>query len=410
MTTNNDRFGDLFTQISTVFTDEEAFSPLYIPKDIKCRDKEIKELAYYFKSIASNPSTSKAVTIQGSIGSGKTTVAKFFSKKLGEYIRSDISYNKSFTMMYVNVRNFRSPYNVYTYLLRQLSPAFPLRGFSLPELQRLFRAILNDRELVVLLILDEIDYLWKYNQTGNDFLYSLLRNHEEDGFQQSMGLNLLLITRDPDFRLLLDSSTESSLSKTTMSFSKYSAEDLLNIVEDRAKIGLKNNTYTQDILKHIARISQNRGDARLAIELLWRAGKIADRDNSEIIQPEHIREARVSVFPINREIIKDLRRHHCFLLLGIIRAFQDENESSTIPTTIIRDYYNRACEEYRTIPRKATQLWEYVKELSILGLISIEVVNRHSETGKSLGRISMVSLVDIPVNSLIEELEKQLQK
>lgn len=40
-----------------------------------------------------------------------------------------------------------------------------------------------------------------------------------------------------------------------------------------------------------ARAAKNNGDARLAINILWKAGKIAERENAEKVAEEHVRKA-----------------------------------------------------------------------------------------------------------------------
>ena len=100
------------------------------------------------------------------------------------------------------------------------------------------------------------------------------------------------------------------------------------------------------------------GDARYAIELLWRAGKYADLQNSKLLLPEHVRYASASVHPaVQRDLLEDLSPHHLFLLLGITRDLSRKG-TPYLSMKQVGENYTLVCEEYTNRPRKNTQMWQ----------------------------------------------------
>ncbi|MHA1236252.1 MAG: hypothetical protein ACTSQ9_01165 [Candidatus Hodarchaeales archaeon] len=107
--------------------------------------------------------------------------------------------------------------------------------------------------------------------------------------------------------------------------------------------------------------------------------------------------------PIEKSIIEDLNTHQKLVLLSITRLLIN-NERSNVTTPEVKNEYERVCEEANTRPRRQTQVWAYLKDLSRLGVIQQEVENRH-HNGRSLGRIATIRIRDIPTDEILESLK-----
>src|SRR5438105_1552609 len=114
------------------------------------------------------------------------------------------------------------------------------------------------------------------------------------------------------------------------------------------------------------------GDARYAIELVWRAGKYADTETSREVKAEHVRAAAQSVYPVMRtNYAQHLNQHEKLLLLGLARTLERTQETyASMGETEIA--YKMACEEYKEPYRAHTQVWKYVQTLSATGIISTQ--------------------------------------
>ncbi len=105
------RLVDCFEQQSQIFKKEEVFAPSFVPESLHHREKELSTLANHFKSTLAKSSNilGKQVIIQGSVGLGKTAVAKQFGITLESYSQMN---NKtsidSILFFHLNCRRLRS--------------------------------------------------------------------------------------------------------------------------------------------------------------------------------------------------------------------------------------------------------------------------------------------------------------
>jgi cell division control protein 6 len=184
----------------------------------------------------------------------------------------------------------------------------------------------------------------------------------------------------------------------------YSKTQLLDILNARVTSAFQDNVIYPQTLDLVAESAASfGGDARYAIELLWRAGKYADTDNSRIVQPEHVRRASESVYPIVRkDSISQLNLHQKLFLLGVARRFK-QSEAAYLSMGEAENAYAIVCEEYGAEKRGHTQLWKYVQELSALDVIKTE----HSSAGQR-GKTTLISLPHVSATELEQELVKTL--
>jgi cell division control protein 6 len=411
-------FSDLLGYQRSVFLDDEenkgekVFTSSYIPTSIWHRENEMKTLVSYFRSIITNPTnSSKKVVLYGPVGTGKTVISNAFGNDLANHLKKQRKVGDPiFRYFHINCRKTKTPHLILTTIIRHLVSGFPIRGFGVDELLRMFTLLLYEQNLVVFLVLDEIDYLLPEERT--DFLYALSRLEESPIVREEYGylenkvesrLNLLTITRDKNFRYYLDSSTASSLGQNFITFRPYTRYQLFDILSVRAELGLQEGSYSDGVLDTISGLAEENGDARFAIELLWRTAKIADQESQDKLTDEHIRKAIVAVMPIEKSIIEDLNTHQKLVLLSITRLLIND-ERSNVTTPEVKNEYERVCEEANIRPRRQTQVWAYLKDLSRLGVINQEVENRH-HNGRSLGRIATIRIRDIPTDEILESLK-----
>ncbi|MHA1973355.1 MAG: Cdc6/Cdc18 family protein [Candidatus Hodarchaeales archaeon] len=406
-------FNSLFDTHNSVFKEdgEKIFSNYYIPDQLWHREEEMSSLVNYFRSIINEPTaSSRKVVIYGPVGTGKTVISRKFGMELSRFLNYHPSFeNMYFKYFHVNCRKTKTPHLILTSILQQLVPGFPIRGFSVGELIGWLNLVLHEQNLVTLLILDEIDYLIPEERT--DFLYSLSRLEEASTTEFKYSrfnekpearLNLIAVTRDTNFRHYLDPSTASSLGRNTIIFNPYTRAQIFDIVSSRAEEGLQDNTYDDNLIELIASLAEEYGDARFAIELLWRAAKFADQNGSNKILPEHVRKMMSSVLPIDKSILEDLSLHQKLVMLSIAKMLH-KNDKTHITTPDLKEYYKQVCEEAGVESRGSTRFWTYLKDLDRLGLIQQEVLNRH-ENGRPLGRVALIKIRDIPVEEIIKNL------
>ena len=148
------------------------------------------------------------------------------------------------------------------------------------------------------------------------------------------------------------------------------------------------------------------GNARFGIELLWRAGKYADAQETGRVEPECVRMAVSNIIPgLRRSELAGLGFHEKLFLLAVARYFKQENEQAYALLSEVEKTYAVICEEMGERPNSHTQLWNYAQFLSSLKILKVEV-------GSSItrGRSTQVSLLSIPAFELEKELSASLEQ
>lgn len=381
----------------TVFRDPNVLLPDYIPPSLVHRDEEQKWLARVYRPLVTSGASSH-VLLLGEIGVGKTVLAIKFGEALEKLARGK---GRNVEFVYINCRLDRTVHAVYGKLMQRLDPRSPYHGLSPEKLLDTVVKHLEAHDRYMLLALDELDYFVKLN--GSELIYSLTRVAEERASKSR--ISIIGIARDAGFLDKLDQPTRSTFIHNRLQLKGYNAEQLKDIINQRLDLAFKPGAVSQDVVEMVAEIAAKYGNARFALELLWRAGNIADSSGSKTVTPEHVREAKAGVHPeVRREAIEQLGVHEKLLLLAIARRLKITGEVYAL-TGDVRKSYEVVCEEHGEKPRAPSKMWEYARKLASLGVIEV----KPSGAGHR-GRSSKLSIPDLPVAWLEKELEKMLGK
>ncbi len=383
----------------SIFKDEGPLSIDHVPVDLPHREEKLRFLAQLFRFTLDSPgSMNQRVLLTGNIGTGKTAVSKRFGIDL---MKAAKSRKINLRYIHVNCRECRgSLFLILKRVLGEFIPSFPQRGYSSEELLQMLMEILDRENVFAVLALDELDSLIRTE--GTVPLYNLTR-FQEARLNKPMRLSLIGILRQPEYLKRLDRSTLGTLQQNILEMEPYSIEQLVTILESRVKLSFKEGTVPEESILFIAELASTTGDARYAIELLWRSGKYTDLEGKRELEPEHVRKAVSTVYPTVRgDYVKTLSRQERILLLAAARALESSGAAYATMGEI-EEVYRIVCEELREAPRAHTQVWKFVRELSASGIIEAK------KSGKGVrGRTTLIGLSATPASAMRKWLELSL--
>lgn len=379
---------------SIVFKDQAKLSFDFVPENLPGRDKEIDSLGRLFRPVVYDRMGQTALII-GPVGSGKTAVVKRFCQML---LDAGLENKRRIEYVHVNCRTRKSESMVLLSILTHFDQRFPDRGFSIPEMIEILIKHLKRRECHLVIALDEADVLLK--RSGSDLVYSFTRIQEEDA--DLLGALSLILISQKSVMQLMDRASLSTFKRTNIvEFGKYDREVLKQIVDQRVELAYHPNVVEDGVSEMIAAMSEEYGDARFAIELLEKAGMVAEEKGDETVSPEHARWAKAEVKPfVFEDTIHQLNIHEQVMLLAASRLLKS---SAYCSTGELETEYQALCEQINKKPLGHTQFWQYMKEMDAFGLISTK------RSGKgTVGNTTLITIQDVPVMELIEYLEKRL--
>jgi cell division control protein 6 len=368
----------------------------YVPEVLPHRDEQLRFLAQMFKPLLST--IAQNVVIKGPVGTGKTVIAKKFCTSLINTARKQ---GKIIEYVHINCRKRSTDAMALLGILNHFDPRFPDRGFSVQEMLQVLRKQLQKREAQLLIVLDEADALLK--KSGSNLVYTLTRFSDEST-QEKNPVSLLLISQK-DVLSMLDVSALSTFKRSNvLSLNNYTRNELFDIVNQRVELAFHINTVDGECVELIADIASEWGDARFAIELLWKAGIAADHQHVQLVVPEHVRAAKAETYSVVTESkLRNLDRHQLLALRAIAKRLKKDG-MAYVSTGDVEKTYTITCEEYDEKPRTHTMFWNYLKDIESAGFITIKL------SGKGrLGTTQLISLPDIPAEVVGQKVEELLR-
>lgn len=389
---------------SKIFRDESKLQVDYIPKTLPNREEQLRLLREYFKPFLANPgSVFVRVILVGEVGTGKTAVARKFGESIdGLRVRGRAVIKYS----YVNCHANRSFFSILQKIGRDLGLNVPRRGYSREELLYMIWNHLKNTERYLVVTIDEADYI---AGSREDVLYNLTRLSEIVG-DSVHRVSIMFVFRELQ-SLILDPSIQSTLQHNLVRFYPYTSQQIVDILWGRVieEGALYESAVSDEVIEMIAELvghdKGGRGDARLAIELLYRAGRYAESEGRDVILPEDVRKAYSDIMPVPREVLRNLRLEEKLLLLALTRLLQRKKFVSKVPMGLLEMEYQEVCEEHDIPPKRHTTVWEYVQNLRRMGILVAEKSGRGQR-----GRTTLVGLLAIPLQALERELITMVQE
>jgi len=348
----------------------------YIPDIIFHRKSEQEQVTQSLLPILKKSRPSNLL-VYGKPGTGKTLVVKKVISKIQERVEKS---NFPIKLVYSNSKEQTTLYGLLVNLGRQLGlneKELPSNGLAISVVfERLLNKI-DEGNLNAIFVIDEIDYLAQLvAKTGKDILYQLTRANER---LTQGSLTLVGISNDLTFKERLDPRVISSLGEEEVVFTNYNVEQIKKILQERINESFVEDSVEEPALNLIAALAGGEhGDARRAIDLLRVAGELAERQQSDKVTIEHVREASQKMEENKEEkSLKSFPLHEKLVLIAIMKA----NGSSTGE---IYSSYKNLCKTVGKDELTQRRITQMLSEIELSGIISGRLIHQgiHGRTKK----------------------------
>lgn len=357
----------------SIFKDKQPLDHRFLPEKLPHRDEQITQIAKYWIEALNNVTPSD-VTIYGKTGTGKTAAAKFAKEQL---IEAASNKNLFVRVEYIRCTDYTTEYQVIAQLCQKLGRNVPHRGWTKGEVINTFRDIFKQNafghKLILIVILDEIDILLE--KDGDGILYTLTRTDN---------VSILSISNYVDFKKFIKPRVMSSLRDKEIVFPPYGADQLADILTERAALSFEENSLDDDVIPLCsAMAAKEEGDARYALDLLRTAGDIADEEKSDMIYGDYVRRAKDRI-EHNKvtDIILTLPTQQQRVLEAILKLTQENEEITS----------GKLYETYKEVSKGDSvtyrRIFDFINELEMLGIISTNTISR----GRAKGRTNIITL------------------
>jgi len=372
----------------TLYRNQRIFAEDYNPqsrKDVLDRDAQIEEIA---RSIHN---TTKAVRsdlyVFGVSGVGKTyTVRAVLNDALKEW-------PKKFQYAWVNCKNIRpiSEFQVLKEISVQLGKHWGKSkgvGFSTKDIEDWVIHKHKD-DLPLLIVFDEVDVLAK---ESDRLLYSLFEN----------GVSQILLSNVFSWVDRVDPRIKSRSQGNSVTFGRYSIEQLTKILEFIADEGLKKGVMSEEILEKIAEYTTNTfaGDVRKAKYLMSNSVDLAMKEGVKVVTEEHLAEAIPQVEPTS---LYDQLKHFAKIEQVVLAGFvcqsinlSDRKYGKGAPATTenVHHFYEKCTELNGLEPVGVAMMKNHLESLEMSGILTHETKS-HKSRGRTNVYYSDYSVEDL---------------
>jgi len=364
-------------------SNREILRPSYIPGELPHRKEQINALASVLVPALRGERPSN-ILIFGKTGTGKTACVKY----IGNEIKKADAENNRVTFIYMNCEVVDTPYgvlqNIGNQFIQDFEQRIPFTGLSITQVYQMLRDSLDEQNRVIIIALDEIDKL--VYKSGDDVLYHLSKINDD---LKNARVAIIGISNNLQFTDLLDPRVKSRMEGEKMVFPPYNADQLQDILKQRASLAFDDGVLDQGVMPLCAALAaQEHGDARKALDLLRIAGEIAERESSDKICDVHVLKAKNKMeLDTVSEAVRTLPTQSKLVLMCVI--LNEERGGERLTTGDVYETYRDIARHLDMTQLTQRRITDLISELDMMGIIHAKV--------RSFGRGGRTKEIDLSV-------------
>ena len=346
-----------------------VLSEAYLPDKLLFREKEIEEIIdhagdFMFGSIPKN------LVVHGPPGTGKTAAMMMIERVYNNVATKN---NVDTRAIYISAKELT--YHKVLYTLAINLNLNVNKGMSIGGIYDAILKHLKREEMRYLLIVDELDKIRRNTKMGDSpidsLVYSLSRINER---VQRIAVNLFLVTNNARLVERLSAPSLSSLAPIFIYFRSYNADELYEILKNRADLAFEEGAVDDAALKLLAAlIKRESRDLRWGFLVLRTAASTAE--NGKITEGSIWRAAEIVERNVLKQVISGLDADGLLLLLAL--AVLSEKRNHLIDSSTLYVKYKYLCDTLEWPPRTMKHVINYIgAKLESEGLVTRRPVSK----------------------------------
>ncbi|WP_081909163.1 Cdc6/Cdc18 family protein [Haloferax prahovense] len=350
-----------------IFSNRELLRVGHVPEldRVVGRDQEIAAVGGALAP-ATRGGPPETTIIYGKTGTGKSLVSRCVTREARIEAKS---HDTTLAYAYVDCSDYQSETKASREMARQLVDTLgvdrnvPRIGISASDYRDITWEVLNDYDVdAFVVILDEIDKL-----DDDELLRSLTRARESGKAASHIGA--VCISNKIEYRDRLNERLDSSLQDNELVFDPYDATQIRAILEHRID-AFGDGVLADGVVPKVAAIAaKEHGDARKAVDTLYEAGRLAEKQNLESVTAAHVDEA-VHKAEVNRfeRLITGSTPHVQHILRALALLTAKNPGKGAFRTHDVYDAYCSLASTEGSSPLSEDRVYRLLKEQAFLGI------------------------------------------
>lgn len=355
-----------------IFWNRELVDISHVPEldRIVGRDEEIRNMGSALApgTIGAPP---ESVTIYGKTGTGKSLVVRSTTREAVIEAREN---GVQLAYAYVDCSDDNTEAQASRAMARAVNDFVdanknvPRTGYAGSQYRDLTWEILDKNGVdVLIVILDEIDVL------DDDTVLRSLSRAKESG-KTNTHIGVISISNKIKYRQKVSQRVDSSLQDREYTFEPYDASQLRNILEHR-KDAFQDGVLEEGVIPLIsAKAAQEHGDARKAVDMLYEAGRIAEKQNASTVTEDFVERAehRADVNQVKSLISGDTPHARYVLHALAALTLDDDRVTPEFKTSEVYEFYKVVADSHGADPLTRDRITGILDEQAFLDLTENE--------------------------------------